>query len=68
MAHASPDPAPPHWSNIKPKVTAAGLAYAAGLAVTAVLADLNIEVSTATAQSVSGFAMLLAAYLWPGEG
>lgn len=60
-----PDPSPASWANIKPKVTAAGLAYAASLAVVSVCTDLGVVLSTATVQALTGFVMLLAAYLWP---
>lgn len=54
------------WTDIQPKVTAAGLAYAASLAVVSILTDFGLTLSVATIQAVTGFVMLLAAYLWPG--
>lgn len=63
-----PDPTKDYgWSDIRPKVTASGLAYGGCLALWLVLGDLGIDLEADTQTSVTGFIMLLTAYLWPNK-
>lgn len=56
------------WSDVRPKVSAAGLAAYFALAVQNVLSnELNIDVSAETSLAVGNALVLLVAYLWPDK-
>ena len=63
---ATREPLTPGWSDIQPKVTASALAYSASVAATNLAVnEFGLDLSQTSAVSLSGFLMLLAAYLWP---